>query len=423
MRSGAFFFYKALLRNLTCLNDLVSLTCSITVHMKAISLSLIFLTVSTIILSPGCKNATVDKDKGTDTVEVPVPPAAAEDKNFEAVIEAKPVRLYSLTNKAGARVAITNYGGRIVSLIVPDRAGKPVDVVLGYDSIKTYQKTSEPNFGAIIGRYANRIAKGKFSINGTSYLLDLNNGVNSLHGGFKGFANKVFDAVQTGAVLTLTYASVDGEGGYPGNLLLQVTYTLSNNNALRIDYKATTDKETVVNFTCHPYFNLSGEGSATALDNTLQIVADNFTPVNSSSIPTGVIQSVKGTPFDFTSAKAVGADINVVNDQLNIRKGYDHNYVLNANDGTKPVAIANSAATGITLQVYTSEPGMQFYSSNSLDESKHDGKGGKTYLKRSAFALETQHYPDSPNQPSFPSTLLKPGETFRSFTTYKFLNK
>lgn len=347
--------------------------------------------------------------------------AAPEAKNFEGDVNGKAVKLYTLKNSKGASVAITNYGGRVVSLLVPDNKGTLTDVVLGYDSVKTYQKPKEPFFGAIIGRYGNRIGKGKFSLEGKAYQLDINDGVNTLHGGFKGFYSQVFDATQVNdSTLNLTYVSKDGEGGYPGTLTTKVTYTLTSDNALKIDYTATTDKTTIVNLTNHAYFNLNGAGDSTILDNVVKINADNITPVDTTLIPTGKLQPVKGTPFDFTTAKAIGTNINDKDEQLKNGKGYDHNFALNKHNGATSVATISSPKTGIVMDIYTEEPGLQFYSGNFLTGQTHDGKGGKAYPHRSAFCVETQHFPDAPNEPSFASTVLKPGQTYHTTTTYKF---
>ncbi|WP_345210140.1 aldose epimerase family protein [Mucilaginibacter gynuensis] len=367
-----------------------------------------------------CNNQAGKQSGGQDSVSTNK--MIPEKKNFEATINDKQVELYVLKNKSGAEAAITNYGGRLVSLLVPDNKGVLTDVVLGYDSLKSYQKPKEPFFGAIIGRYGNRIAKGKFTLDGKTYQLDINDGVNTLHGGLKGFYAQVFDAKQVDDQnLELTYISDDGQGGYPGTLTVKVTYTLTDDNALKIAYHATTDKATVVNLTNHAYFNLNGAGSPTITDNILQINADTFNPVDTTLIPTGVLQPVKGTPFDFTTAKAIGKDIDVTDEQLKNGKGYDHNFVINKNDGKQPIAIVSSPQTGIKMEVYTTEPGVQFYSGNFLTGADHDGKGGKAYGLRSAFCLETQHFPDSPNQPKFPSTELKPGQVYHTETTYKFL--
>lgn len=383
---------------------------------------MVFCSACAVVLLAACGGPASKNSKPADSTGT-TSAAGPNAKNFHGIINGKPVELYTLTNKSGASVSITNYGGRVVSLMVPDKAGKLVDVVLGYDSISTYDKPKEPYFGAIIGRYGNRIAKGKFTVGGKAYQADVNDGVNTLHGGYKGFFSQVFDAGQQGQSLHLTYVSADGEGGYPGKLTVKITYTLTDDNALKIDYTANTDKETIVNLTNHAYFNLSGEGSQTILDNTLMIDANGFTPVDTTLIPTGKIQPVKGTPFDFTTEKAIGKDIGVKDEQLKNGKGYDHNFVLNKHDSNKAVALVSSPVTGISMEVYTTEPGLQFYSGNFLTGETHDGKGGKAYGLRSALCLETQHFPDSPNQPSFPSTVLKPGETYHTSTTYKFLNK
>ncbi|MDO3627178.1 aldose epimerase family protein [Mucilaginibacter sp. BT774] len=342
-------------------------------------------------------------------------------KNFKQSINGKQADLYILKNSQ-VQVAITNYGGRVVSIIVPDKNGSPVDVVLGYQDLKYYQKPKEPYFGALIGRYGNRIAKGKFTLDGKMYQLDINDGVNTLHGGFSGFFSKVWDARQVSPqILELSYKSKDGEGGYPGNLDVKVTYTLTDDNGLKIDYSAVTDKATLVNLTNHAYFNLSGAGNTTITDHLLQINADAITPIDSTLIPTGKLMPVKGSPFDFIKAKTIGADIDKQDEQLKNGKGYDHNFVLNKTDG--PVATVYSPKTGISMQIYTTEPGLQFYSGNFLNGKDHDGKCDDAYGYRSAFCLETQHFPDSPNETSFPSTVLRPGTTYRTSTTYKFLNK
>jgi aldose 1-epimerase len=370
-----------------------------------------------------CSGPAEKKEAAADSTST-VAAAAPDAKNFEATINGKAVKLYTLKNNKGASVAITNYGGRVVSLLVPDNKAALTDVVLGYDSLKTYQKPKEPFFGAIIGRYGNRIGKGKFSLDGKAYQLDINDGVNTLHGGFKGFYAQVFDAAQPNdSTLNLTYVSKDGEGGYPGTLTSKVTYTLTADNALKIEYTATTDKTTIVNLTNHAYFNLNGAGDSTILDNIVKIDADNITPVDTTLIPTGKLQPVKGTPFDFTTAKAIGANINDKDDQLKNGKGYDHNFALNKHDITKSIATVSSPKTGIVMDIYTDEPGLQFYSGNFLTGATKDGKGGKSYPHRSAFCMETQHFPDAPNQPAFASTVLKPGQTYHTTTIYKFSNK
>ena len=309
----------------------------------------------------------------------------------------------------------------MVSILVPDKDDKMVDVSLGYDSVKSYRKEGEPFFGAIIGRYGNRIGKGKFTLEGKEYQLQLNNGPNTLHGGTDGFFSKVWDAKQDGQKLELSYISKDGEAGYPGTLTVKVVYTLTDDNAIKIDYTATTDKTTVVNLTNHTYFNLSGEGNATILDHALMIAADAYTPVDSTLIPTGNLTPVKGTAFDFTVAKTIGKEIENVDEQLKFGKGYDHNWALIKNDGKTAVAKVKSPVSGIIMEVFTTEPGLQFYCGNFMTGVDKDGKGGKSYPHRSAFCLETQHFPDAPNHVNFASTMLKPGETYTTITTYKFL--
>lgn len=364
-----------------------------------------------------------NKENATEKTN-PLQIVQLDSNAYQLAIEGKKTNLFKLENKNGALVYLTNYGARVVSLVVPDKDNKPTDVVLGYDSVKANQKKGEPFFGAIIGRYGNRIAKGKFSLAGNTYQLQVNDGVNTLHGGNDGFYGKVWDAKQINKhSIEMSYFSKDGEGGYPGNVTVKVLYTLTDDNALQIDYTATTDKETILNLTNHAYFNLNGEGSNTILDHELMIAADGFTPVDTTLIPTGKIQAVKGTPFDFTTAKTIGKDIETKDEQLKNGKGYDHNFVLNENTDNHAVARVKSTTTGIVLEVYTTEPGLQFYSGNFLTGVDKDGKGGKSYPLRSAFCLETQHFPDSPNQSSFPSTVLKPGETYKTSTTYKFLNK
>ncbi|MEP6789113.1 MAG: aldose epimerase family protein, partial [Acidobacteriota bacterium] len=333
------------------------------------------------------------------------------------------VEIYSLTNSSGVEAKIITYGGAVVSLKVPDRHGKMGDVVLGFDSIADYERHTA-FFGALIGRYGNRIAKGKFSLDGKEYSLATNNGVNHLHGGVKGFDKVVWTARPlanaTGANLELTYLSRDGEEGYPGNLNVKVIYSLTENNELKIVYSATTDKATVVNLTHHSYFNLAGAGSGSILDHQLTLNADKFTPTDAGSIPTGELRSVKGTPFDFTKPAAIGSRINQPDEQLKFGSGYDHNYVLNKTGrGLTLAATAYEAKSGRVLEVFTTEPGIQLYTGNFLDGSVK-GKSGQDYPKNSAFCLEAQHYPDSPNEAKFPSTVLKPGQKYSQTTIYKF---
>ena len=334
--------------------------------------------------------------------------------------------LYTLKNTKGITATITNYGGIVTSLWVPDKYGKLADVVLGYDSFAGYVKNADnPYFGAIAGRYANRIAKGKFSLDGNTYTLAINNPPNHLHGGLIGFDKRVWTASPlksaNGAALTLSYLSKDGEEGYPGNLKVNVTYTLTNDDALRIDYKAVTDKDTVVNLTSHSYFNLDGAGNGNILGTVVRINADGYTPVDSTAIPLGKVAPVAGTPFDFRKPTPIGKRINEVNEQLKYGSGYDHNWALNGT-GLRLAATAYSPVSGREFALYTTQPGMQMYTGNFLD-GKAVGTGGKPYKYRYGFAMETQHYPDSPNQPGFPSTELKPGEVYRQTTIYKFSNK
>ncbi|WP_302899681.1 aldose epimerase family protein [Mucilaginibacter sp. BT774] len=345
------------------------------------------------------------------------------DSAFEKTIDGKQTHLFVLKNKNGMEAAITNYGGRLVALLVPDSAGKMIDVSVGMGNVDDYVKSSERYYGATIGRYGNRIAKGHFTLEGKQYTLATNNAPNSLHGGKKGYQDVVWDAKKINdQTLELTYLSKDMEEGYPGNLKVKVTYSLTDDNGFKCSYEATTDKVTVVNLTNHAYFNLNGEGSGTILDHLVQIKANNYTPVDSTLIPTGKIEPVKGTPFDFTTPVTIGARINDANEQLKNGKGYDHNFVLDKHTLADPIAIVKGDKTGIVMEIYTEEPGMQFYSGNFM-HSKNTMKYGDKDYYRSAFAMETQHYPDSPNQPQFPSTVLKPGQTYKTESLYKFKTK
>ncbi|MCD7930536.1 MAG: galactose mutarotase [Tannerellaceae bacterium] len=340
--------------------------------------------------------------------------------DFVSEVQGKTTELHVLTNSNGVEACITNLGGRLVSLMVPDKNGNMKDVVLGYDNISDYVNV-DGNYGALIGRYGNRIKDGKFTLDGVEYTLPQNNFGHSLHGGPEGYHTRVWDANQVDdQTLVLTYLSKDGEAGYPGNLDIKVTYKLTNDNAVDIKYEATTDKATVVNLTNHSYFNLSGDLSTQNLDQIIMINADNYTPVGETLIPTG-IEPVEGTPMDLREPVAIGAHIDDEFEQLQFGKGYDHNWVLNTNGNLNEVAArVVSPKSGIVLEVYTNEPGIQFYAGNFMEEAGDKGKHGVVYPFRGAFCLETQHYPDSPNQPGFPSTVLLPGEKYMSRCIYKF---
>ncbi len=345
------------------------------------------------------------------------------DSAFEKTIDGKQTHLYILKNKNGMEAAITNYGGRLVALLVPDSAGKMIDVAVGIGSVDGYVKSTEPYYGATIGRYGNRIAKGHFTLDGKQYTLATNNPPNTLHGGKKGYQDVVWDAKKINdQTLELTYLSKDMEEGFPGNLKIKVTYSITDDNSFKCEYEATTDKTTVVNLTNHAYFNLNGEGSGTILDHKVELKADNYTPVDSTLIPTGKIETVKGTPLDFTTATTIGARINNNDEQLKNGKGYDHNFVLNKHDISTPIATVKADKTGIVMEIYTEEPGLQFYSGNFM-QGKNVMKYGEKDDYRTAFAMETQHYPDSPNQPQFPSTELKPGQLYKTQSIYKFKTK
>ena len=341
---------------------------------------------------------------------------------FGKMPDGREAGLYTLTNRSGMRVSITNYGGRIVSILAPDRTGKMADVVLGFDALAAYLGDN-PVFGALVGRYANRIANGKFTLDGVTYKLAVNNGPNSLHGGLQGFDKKLWKAKELSRrppAIALTYLSKDGEEGYPGNLKVKVVYTLGDDNGLKIDYTATTDKDTVLNLTNHSYFNLAGQGNGDILKQQLMINADRITPVDPTMIPTGKLESVKGTPFDFTVSTAIGARIGDNDEQLKLGNGYDHNFVLNrSGTGLTLAARAEDPESGRVLEVLTTQPGIQLYTSNFLVGPVH-GKDGQIYGFRSAFCLETQHFPDSPNHPEFPSPELKPGQVYHQVTEFKF---
>jgi aldose 1-epimerase len=342
---------------------------------------------------------------------------------FGKMPDGRAVEVFTLSRDGGLTARISNYGGVIVSLIVPDRAGKKADVVLGFATLPEYI-ADQSYQGALIGRYGNRIAKGQFALDGKTYTLPRNNGENHLHGGPEGFHKKLWEAAVSRAgedeVLELKYTSKDGEAGYPGTLLAKVVYAVTENGGLEMQYTATTDKPTVVNLTGHSYFNLAGEGSGDILRHEIQIEADQFTPVDKTLIPTGELRAVKGTAFDLTKSIAIGAHVNDKDEQLAAGGGYDHNWVLRGSSGKLRLAVRfTDPASGRVMEVWTTEPGVQFYSGNFLDGSLK-GKSGKPYTHRSGICLEPQHFPDSPNKPKFPSTVLKPGETYTHTTVYRF---
>ena len=361
--------------------------------------------------------------------EAPPPPKPAskadvKQESFGKTAEGVPVDVYTLTNASGMEVRAITYGGIILSLRVPDRTGALGDVVLGYETLDGYEKAS-PYFGAIIGRYGNRIAKGRFTLDGKKYTLAVNNAPNALHGGKKGFDKVVWRAESfkkpEGVGVVFSYTSPDGEEGYPGKLEASVTYTLGDANTLTFEYHAVTDKATPVNLTQHSYFNLAGDGGGDILGHELTIKASRFTPVDKTLIPTGELRSVSGTPFDFTTPHAIGERIGADDEQIKFGLGYDHNWVLDREpgDSLQLAARVYEPTSGRVMEVSTVEPGLQFYTGNFLDGTI-TGKAGHVYRHRTGICLETQHYPDSPNKPDFPSTILKPGEEYRTRTVYAF---
>ena len=371
----------------------------------------------------GCrKPANEEAPAPAPAPQASAPKASVGRSAYGTLPDGTAVEQFTLTNPSRMEVRVITYGGIITAIKVPDREGKLADVVLGFDSLDGYIK-NPPYFGAIIGRYANRIGGAQFKLDGKTYKLAANNGKNTLHGGLKGFDKYVWQAEpfekpgEVGVVLSRT--SPDGEEGFPGALTVHVTYTLTDTNELALDYAATTDKPTVLNLTNHSYFNLAGEGSGTALHHVLTLNADRFTPSNDSQIPLGELASVAGTPFDFRTPTAIGARIDAADPQLEIGAGYDHNYVVNHQGNDLALAArVEEPKSGRVLEVRTTEPGVQLYSANHLDGSP--GKSGHAYAPRDAFCLETQHFPDSPNHPSFPTTTLRPGEQFQSRTVYAF---
>jgi aldose 1-epimerase len=370
------------------------------------------------LLAAACGSSTVEE---ASEAEAPSQKEVTVQE-FGKSPDGQAVQVYTLTNAQGVEARITNYGGTVVSLKTPDRNGNFADVVLGHDSVEGYQ--ASPYFGALIGRYGNRIGNAQFTLNGETYQLAKNNGPNALHGGIKGFDKAIWKAEpmngEQGPGLSLSYVSADGEEGYPGALTVKVVYTLTNDNALRIDYEATTDKPTVVNLTNHTYFNFKDVGASDILSHEMMLNADRYTPVDKTLIPTGELASVEGTPFDFREPTAIGARIDGDHEQLQFGLGYDHNFVINRSaEGLGLAATVVEPTTGRRMEVLTTEPGVQFYTGNFLNGTV-TGKGGTVYQKRAGFCLETQHYPDSPNQESFPSTVLEPGQTYSTTTVYRF---
>lgn len=375
---------------------------------------ILFLLFGFATLCISCNNSS---DNNTNDSADPAKTKAGISESPFGNFEGKPVTEYTISNASGMKVSILNYGGTVTKIITKDKNGKNGDVILGYDSLSGYLQKNNPYFGCLVGRYANRIANGKFTLDGKEYTLAKNNNGQSLHGGLKGFDKVMWNAEKLpgDSSLKLTYVSKDGEEGYPGNLTAEVIYSLSSANELKIGYKATTDKATPVNLTNHCYFNLSAGEDSTILGHELMLVADKYTPVNDKLIPLGKHVDVKNTPFDFTRAKRIGKDID------SVKGGYDHNWVLNRNGtGLEKVAVLSHPASGRIMEVFTTEPGIQFYSGNFLDGTLTGCIGGKAYVLHGGLCLETQHFPDSPNQPSFPTTILKPGETYTHTSVYKF---
>ena len=376
---------------------------------KKVNVFMIMLSTALLIMLTSCKSESKMKFSPLNKAK------------FETTLNGKQVGLFNLENENGLMVQITNYGGRIAAIWVPDRDGNYKDIVTGYDSIDGFINNTS-YFNGIIGRYGNRIAKGKFTLNGTEYTLAINNAPNALHGGLVGFDHVIWDVEKnTNDSLVLTYLSADGEEGYPGNLWVKVIYSLNDSNEFRIDYHAETDAPTVINLTNHAYFNLAGHDDGDILGHILMINADKFTPVDSTLIPTGTIEDVTGTPFDFRTPTAIGDRINSDDQQIKFGMGYDHNWVLNKTDREMSLAgMVEEPVSGRAMEIYTIEPGIQFYTGNFLDGSII-GKDSTIYKYRQAFCLETQHFPDSPNHENFPSTVLNPGETYQTSTIYKFL--
>jgi aldose 1-epimerase len=375
-------------------------------------------------MAKNCRYLIVFKMSISKPSVMPVTEDRLLDADFSMHIHRKQTALFRLENELGMSVALTNYGARLVSLVVPDAQGELADIVLGYDTLLEYMHSSEQYFGATVGRFANRIANGKFSLHGVEFQLEVNDEPNHLHGGLNGFHETIWDAqmVDSNNVL-FTHLSKDGASGYPGTVLIEVLYTLTEKGELKIDYKAVSEEPTIINLTNHAYFNLQGAGSGSIQEHRLYINADEFTPVNPKMIPTGEFRAVTDTPFDFRTEKEIGKDWNVSDNQLELAGGYDHNFVLNK-EKENSLALAARVAepvTGRIMEVETTEPGIQLYTANFLS-GDDIGREGKPYKARTAFCLETQHFPDSPNQPAFPSVVLEPGKKFTSSTIFRFVH-
>ena len=391
--------------------------------MRSIKINSLILILLTILVS--CKEKTSNKNVEASTLsKIESIQTNLQSEDFKTIIDNKEVGLYWIENTQ-IKAAFTNYGGRLVGLWILDKNGEFTDVVVGMNSADGFKNSSEPYFGATIGRVGNRIAKGKFTLNGKEYTIPVNNGANTLHGGNKGFQDVVWTANKTNdQTLVLTYVSPDLEMGFPGNLEVKVTYSVTSEQTIKMEYEATTDQPTVVNLTNHAFFNLNGEGSGTILNHVVQFNANQFTPVDAGLIPLGEHKDVKGTPFDFTTPHTIGERINTENNQLKNGAGYDHNFVLNETkkNGMNYVGSITGDKSGIVMEVFTEEPGIQFYSGNFM-KSENTFKSGATDDYRTAFALETQHYPDSPNQSNFPSITLNPKEKYHTISIYKFSAK
>ena len=376
--------------------------------------------LSAYLLVASCNSSTDHQNKVQSNKQQQ--PVGFSEKDFQKSLDGKTTDLYILKNSKNTTAAFTNYGARIISLQVPDQSGKLTDVVVGFSGVNEYINSTEPYFGATIGRYGNRIARGKFTLDGKEYNLFTNNGINSLHGGKKGFQDVIWDTNQINdQSIEFSYFSKDMEEGYPGNLKVKVTYTLTDDNELSIDYYASTDKKTIINLTNHAFYNLNGEGSGSILNHQLQINAEKFNPVDSTLIPAGKPSGIDGSPFDFRKPYSIGSRIEDDHIQLKYGKGYDHNYILNrgTSDDLFHAARVIGDRSGIIMDVFTTEPGLQFYSGNFM-QGKNTFKNGSKDEFRTAFCLETQHFPDSPNRPDFPSTVLDKGENYKSRTVYKF---